>query len=247
MKVAIFNSKPYDRLFLQEANKDFKHELKFFDIPINPETAKLGYGFDAVCGFVNDRFDREVLTQFANNGTKLIALRCAGFNNVDLVAAKELGLTVARVPAYSPYGVAEHAVAMMLYLNRKLYRSSNRVYDGNFSLDGLLGFEIHGRTVGIVGTGRIGYAMASIMKGFGTKLLAYDTFRNPLCEELGVQYVEKDELFAQSDIISLHLPLLKETYHIINKKSVEANEKRGDDHQHQPRRIDRFNVFDRRP
>ena len=220
MKVAVFNTKSYDRQFLEEANQSYRHELKFFDIPLNFETCKLAFGFEAVCGFVNDHFNREVLTQLAAHGTKLIALRCAGFNNVDLAAAKQLNLTVIRVPAYSPYGVAEHAMALILALNRKIYRAYNRIRDGNFSLEGLLGFEIYGKTVGILGTGRIGYAMARILQGFGTKVLAYDVIRNPECEALGVRYVSKEELFKLSDIISLHLPLNKETYHLIDKKAL---------------------------
>ena len=220
MKVAVFNTKSYDRQFLEEANQSYRHELKFFDIQLNFETCKLAFGFEAVCGFVNDHFNREVLTQLAAHGTKLIALRCAGFNNVDLAAAKQLNLTVIRVPAYSPYGVAEHAMALILALNRKIYRAYNRIRDGNFSLEGLLGFEIYGKTVGILGTGRIGYAMARILQGFGTKVLAYDVIRNPECEALGVRYVSKEELFKLSDIISLHLPLNKETYHLIDKKAL---------------------------
>jgi D-lactate dehydrogenase len=220
MQVAVFSTKPYDCEFLEQANQSFHHELKFFDIPLNSETCKLAYGFPAVCGFVNDRFNREVLTQLAQHGTKLIALRCAGFNNVDLAAVKDLDLTVLRVPAYSPYGVAEHAVALILALNRRLYRSYNRVHDGNFSLEGLLGFEIHGKTIGIMGTGKIGYAMACIMKGFGTDILVYDVFHNPLCEALGARYVSKEELFKMSDIVSLHLPLTPETHHIINQQSL---------------------------
>lgn len=220
MKVAIFNTKPYDRYFLEKANKNFGHEFKFFDTHLNLETSKLAFGFEVVCGFVNDHFDRDVLTQLKAHGTRLIALRCAGFNNVDLVAAKELKITVIRVPAYSPYGVAEHAVALMLALNRKIYRAYNRIHDGNFALDGLLGFEIQGKTVGILGTGRIGHAFACIIKGFGTDVIAYDVVRNPKCEALGVRYVTKEELFTASDIISLHLPLTKETHHIINKKAL---------------------------
>ncbi len=220
MKVAVFNTKSYDRMFLEQANQSFHHELKFFDIALNPETCKLGFGFEAVCGFVSDRFDRDVLTQLAEGGTRLIALRCAGFNNVDLSAAQDLNLTVVRVPAYSPYGVAEHAVALILALNRKIYRAHNRIHNGNFSLEGLLGFEIHGKTVGILGTGKIGLAMASIMKGFGTEVLTYDVIRNPACEALGVRYVTKEELFKMSDIISLHLPLTKETHHLIDQKAL---------------------------
>ncbi len=220
MKIAVFNTKSYDRQFLEEANKDFDHKFKFFDTHLTIETCKLAFGFEVICGFVNDDFNREILTQLAAHGTKLIALRCAGFNNVDLHAAKDLNLSIIRVPAYSPYGVAEHAVTLMLALNRKIYRAYNRIHDGNFSLEGLLGFEIYGKTVGILGTGRIGYAMACIMKGFGTNILAYDVIQNPECKDLGVKYVTTEELFRSSDIISLHLPLIKETHHIINPKAL---------------------------
>lgn len=220
MKVAVFNTKLYDRKFLEQANQSFHHELKFFDTPMSTETCKLGFGFEVICGFVNDHFDREVLTQLAGHGTKLIALRCAGFNNVDLLAANDFNLTVLRVPAYSPHGVAEHAVALMLALNRKIYRAHNRVHEGNFSLEGLLGFEIHGKTVGILGTGKIGSATVSIMKGFGAHVLVYDVIHNPACEVMGARYVTKEELFKMSDIISLHLPLTKETYHIIDQNTL---------------------------
>lgn len=220
MKVAVFNTKSYDRFFLEEANKKYHHELKFFDTHLTSQTCKLAYGFEVVCGFVNDHFSRQILEQLAANGTKLIALRSAGFNNVDLAAARELRLPVIRVPAYSPYGVAEHAVALILALNRKIYRAYNRIHDGNFSLEGLLGFEIYGKTVGILGTGRIGCAMIRIMKGFGADVVAYDVVQNQECVDLGVRYVSKEELFTTSDIMSLHLPLTKETYHIIDKQAL---------------------------
>ncbi len=220
MKVAVFNTKPYDREFLGEANKKFGHDFTYFEVHLNRDTCKLAFGFEAVCAFVNDRLDKEILTLMANNGVRLIALRCAGFNNVDLQAACALKLTVVRVPAYAPHGVAEHAVALILDLDRKIHRAHNRIHDGNFSLDGLLGFEIYGRTVGIIGTGKIGSIVARIMSGFGTKVLAYDPIKNNDCLALGVEYVSLEELYRQSDILSLHLPLTKETHHMINEQAI---------------------------
>jgi D-lactate dehydrogenase len=220
MKVAVFSTKPYDQKFLDEANQKHGHELEFFEPRLTPATSPLAAGFGAVCAFVNDQLNAEVLDALAEHGTRLIALRSAGFNHVDLESAAALGLTVARVPAYSPYAVAEHAVALILALNRKLHRAYARVREGNFSLDGLLGFDIHGCTVGIVGTGKIGVAFARIMKGFGCRLLAHDPHPNAACEELGVEYVELSELFARSDIIALHAPLTPDTHHLINAASL---------------------------
>ena len=225
MKVAVFSTKVYDQKFLEEANKDFHHDFKFFDIHLTSETCQLAFGFEVVCGFVNDDFNKDVLTRLAEHGTKLIALRCAGFNNVDLAAAKALNLTIVRVPAYSPFGVAEHAMMLILALNRKIYRAYNRIHDGNFSLEGLLGFEIYGKKVGILGTGRIGASMARIVKGFNAEILAYDPYKNPECEALGVRYVTTEELFRECDIISLHLPLTKENYHLIDKKALSQMKK----------------------
>jgi D-lactate dehydrogenase len=165
--------------------------------------------------------NRKVLEKLAKQGIRLVALRCAGFNNVDLAAAKELGITVVRVPAYSPYAVAEHAVGLILMLNRRLYRAYNRVRDDNFALNGLLGFDLHGKTVGIVGTGKIGQCFAQIMNGFGCRLLAYDVYPNQTCLDLGVSYVDLPDLFAQSDVISLHCPLLPATYHMVNAETIQ--------------------------
>ena len=222
MKVAVFNTKSYDREFLKEANERHGHDLVFFEVHLNEHTCKLASGFDAICVFVNDHLDKNTLSLLAHQGVRLIVLRCAGFNNVDFATAQELGLTVARVPAYSPHGVAEHAAALMLALNRKIYRALYRIRDGNFSLEGLLGFEMFGKTVGIMGTGKIGICMARIMKGFGSHVLAYDIARNLECEKLGVKYVSLEELYVQSDIITLHLPLTHDTHHIINQKVIEA-------------------------
>lgn len=220
MRVAVFSQKPYDLEFLEAANAEHDHELVFFEVHLNPTTASLASGFPAVCAFVNDGLDAAVLETLAANGTRLIALRCAGFNNVDLAAADRLGLTVTRVPAYSPYAVAEHAVALILTLNRKTHRAFNRVREGNFALDGLLGFDLHGRTVGIVGTGKIGVCVARILNGFGCKLVAYDPYPSPECVELGVEYVELPALLRQSDVITLHSPLSRETHHLINAESI---------------------------
>ncbi|MEL6232681.1 MAG: 2-hydroxyacid dehydrogenase [Cyanobacteria bacterium J06627_3] len=221
MKIAFFNTKPYDQRSFTEINTDHSHELTFFEPRLTPETASLASGFPAVCVFINDELGEETLRAIATTGTKLIALRCAGFNNVDLNVAQQLGITVVRVPAYSPYAVAEHAVGLIMTLNRKLYRAYNRVRDDNFSLDGLLGFDLHGKTVGIVGTGKIGQCFAQIMNGFGCKLLAYDVRSNPACVDIGVDYVELPILLTRSDIISLHCPLLPSTHHLINADSLQ--------------------------
>ena len=216
MKVAVFSTKPYDREYLDRANAGHGHELTFFDAHLGRETAILATGHDAVCAFVNDVLDSEVLRQLAAGGTRLIALRSAGFNHVDLAAARGLDIAVARVPAYSPYAVAEHAVGLILTLNRKFHRAYNRVRDGNFSLDGLRGFDLHGRTVGTIGTGKIGAVFARIMLGFGCRVLAFDPAPDQGCRDLGVEYVALDELLRTSDIVSLHSPLNEGTHHLID-------------------------------
>jgi D-lactate dehydrogenase len=219
MRVAVFSTKSYDQRFLSAAARE-RHELVFFEARLNVVTAPLAEGFPAVCAFVNDQLDAEVLNALHEGGTRLIALRSAGFNHVDLATAAALGLRVARVPAYSPYAVAEHAVALILTLNRKLHRAYARVREGNFSLDGLLGFEVHGSTVGIIGTGKIGVAFARIMSGFGCRLLAHDPEPNAECEKLGVEYVELPTLFGASDIIALHAPLMPATVHLIDEDAL---------------------------
>jgi D-lactate dehydrogenase len=226
VKVAFFSVKPYDREFLLDANREHSFELVFFEHRLTPETCRLAHGFEAVCVFVNDRLGRDVLTSLARHGTRLIALRCSGLNNVDVHAAEALGVTVARVPAYSPHGVAEHAVALILSLNRKTHRAYNRVRDGNFSLEGLMGFELHGRTIGIIGTGNIGINMVRIMRGFGMNVLASDPSPRPECSSAGGRYVPLEELFAHSDIISVHAPLTPATHHMINAGTL-ARMKRG--------------------
>lgn len=226
MKVAVFSTKPYDREFFSLANREAGHELVFLEPRLTPQTCRLADGFPAVCAFVNDQLDAQVLLPLSRHGTKLIALRCAGVNQVDLSATEQLGMTVTRVPAYSPHGVAEHTVALMLALNRKIPRAYNRIRDGNFSLEGLLGFDFYQRTVGVVGTGKIGAVVARIMAGFGCHVLAHDVVRNPEAEAAGAEYVSTEELFARSDVITLHCPLVPETYHLINEEAI-ARMKRG--------------------
>lgn len=222
MKIAVFNTRAYDRQFLNAANTQSNHELVYCEPRLDQTTAPLAEGFPAVCIFVNDVADAQTLEILAANGTKFILLRCAGFNQVNLKAAAELGIRVARVPAYSPYSVAEHAAGLVLVLNRKLYRAYNRVRDDNFALDGLLGFDLHGRTVGVVGTGKIGMVFAQIMHGFGCQLLGYDAYPTPSFEAIGAaRYVELSELLENSDIISLHCPLLPETHHLINANAID--------------------------
>ncbi|MEM9486968.1 MAG: 2-hydroxyacid dehydrogenase, partial [Cyanobacteria bacterium P01_F01_bin.116] len=221
MKTAFFNTKRYDERSFTQINADYGHELTFFEPRLTLETAAIASGFPAVCAFINDDLSEGTLRAIAATGTKLIALRCAGFNNVHLDTARELGIKIVRVPAYSPYAVAEHAVGLIMTLNRKLYRAYNRVRDDNFALDGLLGFDLHGKTVGVVGTGKIGQCFAQIMNGFGCKILAYDVRPNPVCVDIGVNYVELPILLKQSDIVSLHCPLLPSTHHLINEKSLQ--------------------------
>jgi D-lactate dehydrogenase len=220
MKVAVFSTKPYDRQFLEAENVRHGHELLFLEPRLSRETSALTAGCTAVCVFINDTLNGETLKLIADRGVQLIALRSAGFNHVDLNVAAELGLTVVRVPAYSPYAVAEHAVALILALNRKIYRAYNRVRDDNFALDGLLGFDLYGSTVGVIGTGKIGQCFAQIMHGFGCRLLAYDPYPNPICQNLGVEYVDLPTLLAASNIVSLHCPLTPENYHLIDADSL---------------------------
>jgi D-lactate dehydrogenase len=220
MRVAVFSTKPYDRRFLDAANAGAGHELVYLESRLTLRTVAAAEGAGAVCAFVNDKLDASVLAALLQQGIRLIALRSAGFNNVDLVVARDLGVTVARVPEYSPHAIAEHTVALVLSLNRKIHRAYARVREGNFALDGLLGFDLVGRTVGIVGTGRIGAVFARIMTGFGCTILAFDPRRNPDCEAIGVRYVSLDGLLAGSDIVSLHCPLTPETHHLIDAAAV---------------------------
>ena len=226
MKIGVFSTQPYDRDTLIRANERAGHELVFSEARLDINTAEWASSFAAVVVFVNDSLPRPVLERLRAGKTRLIALRCAGFNNVDLVAAKELGLTVARVPAYSPHAVAEHAVGLIMTLNRKYHRAYARVRESNFSLVGLCGFDLKGRTVGVVGTGAIGEAFGHIMLGFECRVLAVDPYPNSRCRDMGMQYVTPSELLSESDIISLHCPLTPQTHHIVNAQNL-ARMKRG--------------------
>ncbi|MCC2981049.1 2-hydroxyacid dehydrogenase [Sphingomonas sp. IC4-52] len=223
MKIATFSTKAYDRAFLSAANAAHggRHDIVFLESRLSKETAPLGQGATGICAFVNDVLDRRVLETLYAGGTRLIALRCAGFNNVDLVAARDLGIQVGRVPAYSPEAVAEHTAALMLSLSRNIHRAYARVREGNFSLDGLTGFNFHGRTVGIVGTGKIGVCVARIMAGLGCQILGHDPGENRDFLAAGGRYVAMDELFAQADIITLHCPLTPDTRHLIDHAAIE--------------------------
>ena len=222
MRVAMFSAKAYDRRFFDAANTAFGHRIDYFEARLDASSAPLAAGYPAVCVFVNDRLDAATLEALATGGARTVALRCAGFNNVDLEAARQLGVRVVRVPAYSPHSVAEHAVALLLALNRKIHRAYNRVRELNFSLGGLVGFDLHGKTVGIVGTGKIGRIAAQIFRGFGCEVLAYDPYPQPdWAVEQGVRYTGRDELLEKSDVVSLHLPLTPETFHLIDASSLE--------------------------
>ena len=226
MKIAVFSAKRYDREFLDAANAGAGHQLRYFDAPLDLESVALAAGHDAVCIFVNDTADAAVIEALANGGTRLVALRCTGFNNVDMQAAARFGLKVVRVVTYSPYSVAEHAVALLQAINRKIHRAYNRTRDSNFSLDGLMGFDLHGKTVAVVGTGKIGRVFARIMLGFGCEVIGHDKYPAPEFEALGARYAEPGEIGARADIISLHCPLTPETHHIVNKVTL-ARTKRG--------------------
>lgn len=220
MKVAVFSSKPYDQNYFEKYNKSHKHELAFFDTNLNAQTTNLTRDFEAVCVFVNDKLNAEVIEKLAKNKIRLIALRCAGFNNVDLEAAEKYNIKVTRVPAYSPQAVAEHALSLILTLNRKTHKAYNRIKEGNFSLHGLIGFDLYDKTVGVIGTGKIGMAFCKIMLGLGCDVLAYDVNPQEALKKDGVTYVSLDKLYQKADIISLHCPLMPATKHIINDKSI---------------------------
>ncbi len=226
MRVAVFSSKPYDEKFLTKAAAGTDHELTFFEARLDRSTASLADGYDVVCAFVNDDLGAATLLRLSRSEPKLIALRSAGFNHVDLDAAKSLDVPIVRVPAYSPRSVAEHTVALILALDRKIHRAHARVREGNLSLDGLLGFDLGSRTVGVVGTGKIGVSVAKILKGFGCKLIGYDVFQNPDALELGLEYVELKQVWEQADVITLHAPLTPDTHHIVDAFAI-ANMKDG--------------------
>lgn len=226
LKIAFFGTKDYDRTFFSELTKEKGHgtynsEIKYFTSNLGPETAGMAQGYDAVCVFVNDDVSRPVIEQLHAHGVRLILLRCAGFNNVDLNAAKEYSITVLRVPAYSPYAVAEHAMAILQQANRHLHKSYNKVKDNNYALSGLLGLDLHNKVAGIIGTGKIGICMARICKGYGMSVIAWDAYPNQAYVDEGLlTYVSKEELFRKSDLISLHAPLFPSTHHIINEESI---------------------------
>ena len=221
MRIGVFSTKRYDRDSLTAANQVAGHELEFLETRLTAETASIAARYPGICVFVNDRVDAAVLQTLAAGETRLIALRCAGFNNVDLEAARRLGIAVARVPAYSPYAVAEHTVGLILTLERKIHRAISRVREGNFALEGLLGTELHGSTVGIVGTGRIGETVARVLSGFGVTILASDVRPNPACEALGARYVAVEDLLRASNVVTLHCPLTPETRHLLDARRLE--------------------------
>ena len=219
MKIAFFSTQPYDKEYFTRYNQ--QHHITFYEAQLNEQTVNLAKGNDAICAFVNDRLNAEVIKLLAEWGVKIIAQRCAGFNNVDIAAAKENKITVVRVPAYSPHAVAEHALALIMTLNRKTHKAYNRVREGNFSLDRLTGFDVYGKTVGVIGTGKIGECFAHIMLGLGCKVLAFDIIANKDLEAAGVQYLPLMDLLQQSNIISLHCPLTEQTKHIINRTTLD--------------------------
>lgn len=222
MNVTVFSAKAYDRRFLDAANEaaGSPHRLTYQEATLSVDTLPLVRDAQALCAFVNDKVDSAVLQALATNGIRLVVLRSAGFNNVDLEAARRFGVTVARVPGYSPQAVAEHTLAMMMTLNRHIHRAYVRVREGNFALDGLLGFDMNRRTVGIVGTGKIGTALARILGGFGCRVLAFDPYPNEECAALGVAYVSLDVLLAESHIVTLHCPLTPQTHHLIDARAI---------------------------
>jgi D-lactate dehydrogenase len=222
MRLAVYSHRRYEAPFLTDAAAERGIELLTIDASLSPVTAPLARGCGAVSIFVGDDASAPCLAMLADGGTRLIALRCAGFNHVDLVAAERLGIAVARVPAYSPHAVAEHAIALMMALNRKVHRAFNRVREQDFSLDGLMGFDMHGKTAGIVGTGEIGTVACQILAGFGCRVIAHDPKPNPRCEALGVRYVSMPDLLRQSDVISLHCPLTPLTHHMIGTDALAA-------------------------
>lgn len=218
MRIAVFSTKPYDRRGLEAAGP--AHQFRWIEARLEAETAPLARGCEAACLFVNDQADAAAIAALADAGVKLLALRCAGFNQIDLDAAKRHGIAVGRVPAYSPEAVAEHAVALILTLNRKTHRAFNRVREGNFALDGLLGFDLHGKTVGVIGTGQIGLAFCRIMRGFGCEVIAHDPKPSAAGQALNLRYLPLAEVLAAADIVSLHCPLVPATRHLIDADAL---------------------------
>eukprot|EP00758_Cryptobia_borreli_P014350 Tbor_TRINITY_DN5912_c0_g5::TRINITY_DN5912_c0_g5_i2::g.18711::m.18711/K03778/ldhA; D-lactate dehydrogenase len=219
LKIAMFSTKTYDESSFNQINKKYNFDIKYHTFRLTETTAPISDGADVICAFVNDDLSAPVITKLASQGTKLIAMRCAGFDRVDLEAVKKLGLQVVRVPTYSPEAVAEHTVGMMLCLNRQLHKAYQRTRDGNFSLEGLTGFNFHGKTVGVIGTGNTGIATMRILKGLGMNILCHDPFKNQIAIDLGAKYTALDDIYAQSNVITLHCPLTPENYHLLDTDS----------------------------
>lgn len=222
MRIAVFSTKSYDQEYFEKYNKEYNYSFSYYETALNPDTAKLSADCDVVCVFVNDIVDENTIKILSKNGIKLIALRCAGYNNVDLDAVAKENIKVVRVPAYSPEAVAEHALALILTLNRKTHKAYNRVREGNFSLKNLIGFNLSNKTIGVIGTGKIGETFCKILNGFGCKIIAYDIAENENVTALGVEYMSLEKVFEQSDVLSLHCPLNKHTKHLVNKTSIET-------------------------
>ena len=221
MKIVFFSTKTHEKDLFAQVNSNYNHEITFLNCALNEHTVVLANGYEVVCCFVEDRLSTDVLNRLHRGGVKLVALRSSGYNHVDIKTAHQIGLPVCHVPNYYPYAIAEHAIALILTLNRKTHRAYNRIKEFNFSLEGLEGFDLHGKTVGVIGVGKIGYSFACIIKGFGCQLLGYDVVQNPECLALGMKYVELDELYSKSHIISLHCPLNDHTYHLIDKEAIQ--------------------------
>lgn len=226
-RVAVFSAKNHDKAYLSKALEQLKSNIEFifFETALKLETASLCQGYDAICAFVHDDLSEPVLKKISDYGVKIVALRSSGYNHIDMDAAKFFGIKVVRVPSYSPHAIAEYAVCLLLTLNRKLKKSILRTSEGNFQLDGLLGFDIFGKTVGVIGTGKTGVCFIKIMLGFGAKILCYAPTENPEVLNLGIKYSTFDEVISNSDIISLHLHLNKDTYHLINKETIQKMKK----------------------
>jgi len=221
LDVAVFSSKSYDEVSFSKVNEKYRFNLHFHEFPLTVKTAKMAHGSQVVCAFVNDDLSSQVLEALAEQGIKVVAMRCAGFDRVDLESAKQLGIQVVRVPAYSPESVAEHTVGLMMSLNRRFHKAYQRTRDANFNLEGLVGFNFYGKTVGVIGTGKIGIATMRILKGLGMNILCHDPYENPLAIELGASYCSKEHLFANSDVITLHCPMSQDNYHLLDEAAFE--------------------------
>lgn len=222
LRIGFFSAQAYDIEYFERANRAYRYDIVFHEARLYAESKALAAGFDVICVFVQDELDAQVLNYLAQHGTKTIALRCAGFNNVDIEAASEHEINVIRVPRYSPYAVAEHSIALMLALNRHIAQADQRIHQYNFDLNGLLGFDLHGKTAGVVGTGNIGAIVAGILRAFGMQVLAYDIEPNPACRNTGVEYTTLHDIWQRADIISLHCPLTPQTHHLINSETLAA-------------------------